>query len=352
MGRVLARLGIVFTAAAAVVAGAFLWGTARFVQPGPLAAPTTVIVPRGAGLEEIAALLAREGVIDEPLLFTMAVRFSGGDRSLKAGEYAVPARIDGRHVMGLLQSGKTVVRRLTVVEGLTSPQVLARIAATEGLVGPLPESPGDGRMLPETYHFSYGDTRLDVVARMVRAMDGTLDELWTKRAPGLPFDTVEEALVLASIIEKETARHDERARIAAVFVNRMEKGMRLQSDPTVAYALAGGAGPLDRPLTRADLEIEHPYNTYVIDGLPPGPITNPGRASIAAALNPAPTNDLYFVADGSGGHVFAETLEAHNRNVVRWRQIRRRSREAGGTGAAESPPGSSGSSQDGASASP
>jgi UPF0755 protein len=349
MGRLMVRLGLVFMAAAAAIVAVFLWGTARFVQPGPLIAPTTVIVPRGLGLEEIAALLSREGVIENPLLFTIGVRLSGGDRMLRAGEYAVPAAVSPRELMRLLQSGETVVRRLTVVEGLTAAQVLSRIAATEGLVGPLPESPGEGRMLPETYHFSYGHDRGAMVSRMVRAMDETLGELWAGRAPGLPFGTRDEALVLASLIEKETGRDDERARIAAVFVNRLKKGMRLQADPTVVYALTDGTGPLDRPLTRADLEVDHPYNTYVVDGLPPGPIANPGRASIAAALNPAESNELYFVADGNGGHVFAKTLEEHNRNAARWRQTRQRLREENADSAGSSPAPSA-PAQDGAAA--
>lgn len=351
MGRLVIRFGLVFMAAAAAIVAGFLWGTARFVQPGPLVAPTTVIVPRGVGLEEIAALLNREGVIENPLLFTIGVRLFGGERTLMAGEYAVPAAVSPREVMRLLQSGETVVRRLTVVEGLTAAEVLSRIAETEGLVGPLPDTPGEGRMLPETYHFSYGHERAAMVSRMVRAMDETLGELWAGRAPDLPFATQEEALTLASLIEKETGRDDERARIAAVFVNRLKKGMRLQSDPTVVYALTGGAGALDRPLTRADLEVDHPYNTYVVDGLPPGPIANPGRASIAAALNPAETDELYFVADGNGGHLFAETLEDHNRNAAYWRQTRQRLRHenAGSAGASPAP---SASAQEGAAAAP
>lgn len=344
------RFGLVFMAAAAAIVAGLLWGTARFVQPGPLVAPTTVIVPRGLGLEEIAALLGREGVIENPLLFTIGVRLFGGERTLMAGEYAVPAAVSPREVMRLLQSGETVVRRLTMVEGLTAAQVLSRIAETEGLVGPLPESPGEGRMLPETYHFSYGHERGAMVSRMVRAMDETVGELWAGRAPDLPFATPEEALVLASLIEKETGRDDERPRIAAVFINRLKKGMRLQSDPTVVYALTGGTGLFDRPLTRADLEVDHPYNTYVVDGLPPGPIANPGRASIAAALDPAESNELYFVADGNGGHLFAETLEEHNRNAARWRQTRqRRDENAGSAGASPAP---SASARGGAAAAP
>jgi UPF0755 protein len=341
MGRVLVRLGLVLTVLLVAVSAGFLWGAARLVQPGPLAAPTTVIIPHGASLNEITTLLARRGVIADPLVFTVAVRIARGERGLKAGEYAIPARASPRDVMRRLQSGETVVRKLTVVEGLTSAQVLAQLAATEGLTEELPESPGEGRLLPETYHFSYGDTRGDMVVRMTRALDQTLAELWERRAPGLPLATPQQALILASIVEKETGRDSERPRIAAVFINRLKRGMRLQSDPTVAYALTGGAGPLERPLTRDDLELDHPYNTYVVDGLPPGPIANPGPASIAAALAPAESPDLYFVADGTGGHVFARTLGQHNRNVARWRKIQRRNRDPGGPAGAGAGPATS-----------
>ncbi|MCH8835131.1 MAG: endolytic transglycosylase MltG, partial [Proteobacteria bacterium] len=232
-------------------------------------------------------------------------------------------------VVALLQSGKTVVRRLTVAEGLTTTQVLAQLNRTEGLAGDLPSPPGEGTLLPETYHFSYGERRDAMVARMRAAMDETLARLWDSRAPGLPLKSPREALILASIVEKETALPEERSRIAAVFLNRLGKGMRLQSDPTVAYALTGGRGPLGRPLSRADLKTPSPFNTYLIDGLPPGPVSNPGRAAMAAVLDPVATEDFYFVADGTGGHVFARTLGEHNRNVVRWRKFQKNQRTTG-----------------------
>ena len=322
IGLVLVLLGVVFTAV-------FVWAYAQFVRPGPLAAPKTVIIARGAGLDAIAAQLAAAGVLPGPLVFRVGAWLSGRDKSLRAGEYAFAARISPDQVVALLQSGKTVVRRLTVAEGLTTTQVLAQLNRTEGLAGDLPSPPGEGTLLPETYHFSYGERREAMVARMRAAMDETLARLWDSRAPGLPLKSPREALILASIVEKETALPEERSRIAAVFLNRLGKGMRLQSDPTVAYALTGGRGPLGRPLSRADLKTPSPFNTYLIDGLPPGPVSNPGRAAMAAVLDPVATEDFYFVADGTGGHVFARTLGEHNRNVVRWRKFQKNQRTTG-----------------------
>ncbi len=229
-----------------------------------------------------------------------------------------------RDTLELMVSGKTVARRLTLPEGLTSFEVVALVQKAEGLEGEVQAVPPEGTLLPETYHYARGETRAEVVARMGRALDQVLDELWPERAPGLPISSPEQAVVLASIVEKETAVADERPLVASVFVNRLKKGMRLQSDPTVVYGLTGGKGPLGRALTRKDLQTPSPYNTYLADGLPPGPIANPGRASIEAVLNPAKTEYLYFVADGDGGHRFAKTLAEHNRNVAQWRKRQRK----------------------------
>ncbi len=325
MGRFAVRSLLYLSAAAvAIAAAAALIGHARFTAPGPLARATAIVIAKGSGPAEIARSLAGAGVISDPAVFRLAARLTGRDRTMRAGEYAFPAAVSMAGALALLTSGATVKRRLTVAEGLTTAQVLRLVAAADGLAGDVPASPGEGVLLPETYFFSFGDGRDDLVRRMRRAMRETLDRLWPLRAPGTAVKTPEQALILASMIEKETAIDTERGRISAVFHNRLRRRMRLQSDPTVVYAIAGGAGPLDRKLTRRDLAVDSPYNTYRVRGLPPGPIANPGRASIRAALDPGDGDELYFVADGSGGHVFATTLGEHNRNVARWRRLRRR----------------------------
>jgi UPF0755 protein len=225
-------------------------------------------------------------------------------------------------VIAMLAKGETVARRLTVAEGLTVSEIFQLLQSTDGLAGELPPPPAEGSLLPETYFYAFGDSRVGLVRRMEDAMRQTLDELWPQRAEDLPLRTRREALILASIVDKETGVADERDRVAAVFINRLRRGMRLQADPTVIYGLTEGNGALGRELNRQDWEHDSAYNTYQIDGLPPGPIGNPGRASIEAVLRPAPVDYLYFVADGTGGHVFARTLAEHNRNVAQWRKIK------------------------------
>ena len=316
---------VAFTVSALVVVTGLLafYTIDRFERPGPLTADTVIFIPQGSGVEAIARQLHEAGAIEDPLVFRLGVRLLRVGRELRAGEYLFAAVLSNRDAIELLRGGQTVVRRLTLAEGLTSREIVALVeqaAALEGAVGAVPP---EGSLLPETYHYARGDQRGELVARMGRARDRLLSELWAGRAPNLPVATPQEAAVLASIVEKETGVAGERPRVASVFVNRLRKGMRLQSDPTVVYGLTGGKGALGRALTRKDLQAPSPYNTYLNSGLPPGPITNPGRASLEAVLNPAKTAFLYFVADGSGGHAFATTLAEHNRNVAKWRKLKK-----------------------------
>ena len=321
--KLLTAVAMLAALAGVVVIAGWTQLSAYLSRPGPAGEEVTVILPRGAGVAQIAGHLAEARVIRQPLMFRLAVRVLGRDRELKAGEYAFPAQVTPRGVIGMLASGETVARRLTVAEGLTVAEIFRLLEEAEALTGPLPEAPREGSLLPETYFYAYGDSRTGMVKRMQQAMRRTLDELWAERNPDLPFASPEEVLVLASIVDKETALESERDKVAAVFVNRLRRNMRLQSDPTVIYHLTGGDGRLGRPLRRSDLAENGPYNTYQVDGLPPGPIANPGRDALAAVIGPADVDYLYFVADGTGGHVFARTLDEHNRNVARWRRIQR-----------------------------
>ncbi len=289
---------------------------------GPNGSETVVLLPRGSGVSQITRLLDDANVIEHPWLFRLAVRAGGHDRSLKAGEYAFTPGITPNEVIDKLVEGKSMMRRLTLVEGQTVAEAFRLIDGTEGLVGDLPAKPAEGTLLPETYLYSQGDSKMDVVKRMQDAMAEVLDDAWASRSEGLPFETVHEALIMASIVDKETAVTEERFMVAAVFNNRLRLGMRLQSDPTIIYGLTKGEGPLDRELTRQDWKFDDPYNTYRIKALPPGPIGNPGRSSIEAVMHPADVDYLYFVADGTGGHAFAVTLDDHNDNVARWRRIK------------------------------
>ena len=329
MLRVIGRLILlilVLGIGAALAAG---WAWQRFTGPGPLAGERIVVVERGAGVNAIAEQLAREGVLADPWTFRAGARLVAASQSLKAGEYRFAAHVSPRAVLDQLIQGDVVQRQVTIPEGLTSMQVVELLATAEGLEGAIAAPPPEGSLLPETYAFTRGETREALIARMRSGMQAALAELWPKRAPELPLTRPEEAVTLASIVEKETGVAAERPRVAAVFLNRLKRGMPLQSDPTVIYGLTGGRaasvangeGILGRELTRADLALDHPYNTYRIPGLPPGPIANPGRAALAAVLNPPATEELYFVADGSGGHAFARTLEEHNRNVAKWRKL-------------------------------
>jgi UPF0755 protein len=310
----------------AVIAGGASYAVSSFnrylIAGGPNAAEAIVNLPRGSSLQSIVHRLREADVIRHPWLFQLAVRLGGHDRRLKAGEYAFPAHVTPDQVIAIITEGRTIARRITVIEGQTVAEVFRTIDRAEGLIGAMPPKPPEGSLLPETYLFSKGDSKADMVRRMQNAMAEVLKTAWADRVNDLPFDTPEEALIMASIVDKETGVAEERAKVAAVFVNRLRQGMRLQSDPTIIYGLTNGEGPLDRELTRQDWKLDHPYNTYRIEGLTPGPIGNPGRESIEAVMNPDRHDYLYFVADGTGGHAFAETLEQHNENVARWRRIK------------------------------
>ncbi len=291
-------------------------------SPGPLTQPQTVVIERGTGPRVIADTLVLNGVVDDRLLFLAVLKVRELGTRLKAGEYGFDAGQSINAVIQQIVAGRTVVRKLTLPEGLTSFEIAELLNGIDGMDGKAHVAP-EGSMLPETYHFQLGDPRQQIIRRSRIAMRDTLRELWPQRQKDLPLETPDEAVILASIVEKETGVASERPRVAAVFINRLRKGMRLQSDPTVIYAVTNGEAALGRAISRADLNFDSPYNTYRNGGLPPGPIANPGRASIEAVLNPADTNDLYFVADGTGGHAFSRTLKEHNRNVRRWRELRR-----------------------------
>lgn len=296
------------------------YGQRAYNEAGPLATEKNVVVPRGSGLRDIADLLEREGIIRNWMVFIAGHQFTHRGESLHAGEYAFKPGVTMADVVDTMVAGHVVQHQITVPEGLTSQQVVDRLNDNPLLTG-TPRVPLEGTLLPETYAIVRGMTRQEVLKRMSADQQKLVADLWAKRAPDLPLKSPEEMIILASIVEKETSKADERPRVAAVFVNRLTKKMKLQSDPTIIYGIVGGKGTLGRPISRTDISTPTPYNTYAIDGLPPGPIGNPGKASLVAVANPAKTKDLYFVADGTGGHVFAETLEQHNRNVARWREI-------------------------------
>ncbi len=295
--------------------------------PGPLGAGKVVVVPKGEGAYEIAARLERDGVITDRRLFmagymlTKMTDWFKGSRplQLKAGDYPVPQAASARQIIDILAEGKTVAYRVTIPEGLTSHQIVEILKADPNLTGEIAEVPPEGSLLPETFSIPRGAARQSVVARMQAEARKVAESAWAKRQKGLPVKTWEEAVVLASIVEKETGRNDEREKVAAVFVNRLRQNMRLQSDPTILYGIGGGKTAWGRPILKSEIAQKTAHNTYQIDGLPPTPICNPGKASIEAVLNPAETKDLFFVADGAGGHIFSETLKDHNAGVAKWR---------------------------------
>jgi len=323
-GRVFRKMGpggVARLALFAVVLG-LIWAALAFFGPGPKAVngpATTVILTRGANLANIAGALDRAKVISSPTLFMAAAKVTGASRSLKAGEYLIPSREPMWRILSDIHHGRFVRHVVTVPEGFTSQMVADVLTADPLPTGPA-VAPPEGAILPDTYEIQRGEARAEVLAQMEEAQTKLLNQLWANRAPGLPYKTPQEAVTLASIVEKETALPAERPRIAAVFLNRLAQGMKLESDPTIIYGLTQGR-PLGRPLLASEVAKATPYNTYVIYGLPPTPIANPGKASLEAVLHPMKTDELYFVATGSGGHVFSSTYAQHQANVAKWRQV-------------------------------
>jgi UPF0755 protein len=314
---------------------AFYIGKQRFEAPGPLTQAKSFIVPKGAGIGQIAQSLERNGLIrDDGLLgdariFNWATKAYKADKSLKAGEYEIKAGASMRDIMATLVSGNSVLYSLTIPEGLTVEQILTRIKASDVLTGDLPaDIPPEGTLLADTQRFSRGTTRTEILTKLKNDQRKLIEDIWARRVPNLPIKDINEFVTLASIVEKETGKSDERPRVAGVFINRLNQGIRLQSDPTIIYGIYGGKGkPADVPIRRSDIDKKTAYNTYQIDGLPPTPIANPGRAALEAVANPSTTDEIFFVADGTGGHVFAKTLSEHNENVARWREVEKKAAE-------------------------
>ena len=313
-------------AGAGLLAAGLYYAENQFKADGPPAVDgsteTVVLFEPGLGLKAIAARLHEQDLVRDPRIFELGVRLRKADKGLRAGEYAIPSGASMLDIMEILRSGQSIQYAVTIPEGQSVVQVFDIIGADPVLTGELSEIPPEGSILPETYFFTRGTTRGEILARMRKAHDALLDASWETRADDLPLKTKEEAVILASIVEKETGVAEERPLVASVFINRLKKGIRLQSDPTIIYGITKGR-PLGRRIRLSELNAATPYNTYQVDGLPPTPIANPGRASLEAVLNPPETDYLFFVADGSGGHVFASTLAEHNRNVLKWRQYQR-----------------------------
>lgn len=329
MRHVAANVLTLLIAALVIVFGLVIWAKSLYREPGPLTEPLRFEVASGETFSSVSDRLEEAGAIDSAAMFRIAARYTKLDGGLKFGEYEFPAAASMEAILNQLSRGGNVIRQIVVPEGWTSWQVVEMLRARPELSGEINEIPAEGTLAPAGYDFQKGDNRQRILERMQARQEQILADAWAGRAPGLPLRTPRELLILASIVEKETGLPEERAQVAGVFVNRLERGMRLQTDPTVIYGITNGEGTLGRGLLRSELVAPTEYNTYVIPGLPPTPIANPGRDAIIATANPERTDYIYFVADGSGGHVFAETLAEHNANVAQWRRIEaERAREA------------------------
>jgi UPF0755 protein len=304
-----------------IVAGVVEWAGAAWNEPGPRAASgsqTVVLIQPHTGVHDIARQLQDAHLLNYALVFEFDLHQHGLNNQVKAGEYAMPSKASMAQIAAILVSGKSIQHKLTVAEGLTSGMIAKLVADEPALIGDAEAKPAEGTLLPETYLFTRGTSRAEILARMRKAQQKFLAERWSSRAADLPFQRMDQAVILASIVEKETSLPEERRHIAAVFINRLKDGMKLESDPTIIYGITEGY-PLGRPIRESEIHAATPYNTYVIDGLPPAPICNPGKDSLAAVLDPETSKDLYFVATGHGGHVFAATMAEHQKNVIAYR---------------------------------
>ena len=326
---------------------AYYYGRQILESPGPLQEDKVVNIPARAGKRDIADVLQREGVINiNPWFFIGGVLALKASQDLKPGEYQFQKNASVRDVIGTIVEGKVVQHAVTIPEGLTSEQIVARLSDSDIFTGSVREIPREGTLLPETYKFPRGTPREQVIQRMQQAQKRVLAEIWERRNPDVPLRAPDQLITLASIVEKETGKADERSRVAAVYVNRLRQKMKLQSDPTIIYGLVGGKGTLGRPIKRSEITQPSPYNTYVIEGLPPGPIANPGRASLEAVANPARTRDLFFVADGGGGHAFTETYDQHQKNVAKLRSMEKQIQNDTAEPADDVPPAAAGAAPD------
>lgn len=300
-----------------------------FQMPGPLPQDIEIQIKRGQGTMEIAQMLQDEGIISNIYIFAVGAKLKNTGKPLQAGEFNIAAGYSVSDVLDVLQNGRTIQRKFTIPEGKTSWEIVQILNENEFLEGEVTVIPPEGSLMPDTYFFNKSDTRAEKIIRMQSAMEDFLEQQDTQSLDMLPLDTMDDVLILASIVEKETSVSDEYAKVAGVFINRLRKGMPLQTDPTVIYGITkgkhknAGQGPLGRRILTKDLQVDTPYNTYTRTGLTPTPICNPGREAIAAVLNPADHDYLYFVADGTGGHAFAKSYQEHLSNVTKWRKIRR-----------------------------
>ncbi|MXU66308.1 endolytic transglycosylase MltG [Oceanomicrobium pacificus] len=324
MARHIAANALTLIIAGLVVIAILLsWSKSQFEDEGPLAEPVLFSVERGDTLNRVTARLSEAGAISNETIFRLGARYQGYDRTLKFGEYELPAGASMQAILDLISSGRGVQYRVTIPEGFTSFEAVQRLNAVAELTGEITEVPPEGTLAPDTYQFNRGEPRQAVLDRMREAQTRILAEAWAGRADDLPLNSPEELLILASIIEREAGGAEEWAKVASVFYNRLDRGMRLQADATVRYGITLGREKLGRGLRQSELTAPTLYNTYVIDGLTPTPIANPGKAAILATANPEETDFLFFVADGTGGHAFAKTLNEHNKNVAAWRRIER-----------------------------